>query len=447
MVQALAAFNARRYAEAELLCQFILASDDSHFDALHTLGVLCGMRGRPDLSLSHLSKALGVRPDSTDANWHMAIALVDLKRPDDALASLDRTLELQPDHLGALINRGNLLQEQGQPEAALASFDRAMALNPEFPVLRYNESLCRLQLGDFEHGWRGHEWRWQVDQLDKLNRNFTQPLWLGEESLAGKTILLYAEQGLGDTLQFLRYAKLVAALGATVLLEVQPWLKALLGGIEGIEGVFGLGEPLPAFDYHCPLLSLPLAFKTSLESIPAQVPYIRSDPLKADLWGSRLGDTTQPRIGLVWSGRTTHKNDQNRSIPLAVWSGLVSKQVQLISLQRELRASDKQALQARPDIRYLGDELKDFADTAAVIDLMDLVITVDTAVAHLAAAMGKPVWVLLPFNPDWRWLLNREDSPWYPTVRLFRQTTRGDWANVLVRVKDALDQRFGAGFA
>ena len=442
MQRAADAYTAGNFAEAEHLCKAILNAQADHFNALHLLGVICGIQGHAELGLEYLRKATAINPHSAAACWHMGIALADLRRPEEAVASFDRALELQPDYVEALVNRGNLLQELRRPEDALRSFSRAVELRPGFAIAHYNEGLCRLQIGDFENGWRAHEWRMQVEQLDKAKRDFKPPLWLGEEPLLGKTILLHAEQGLGDTIQFCRYARLVASQGATVLMEVQPWLKSLLTQVEGVNRLFVFGETLPAFDCHCPLLSLPLAFKTTLESIPPDVPYLGSDPIAVSKWRSKLSNPTLPRVGLVWSGATTHRNDHNRSIPLANFAWLVSDRVQLVSLQKEVRAADKLVLDERKDIQYLGDDLDDFTDTAALVELMDLVITVDTVVAHLAGAMGKPVWILLPFNPDWRWLLEREDSPWYPTARLFRQPAPGDWNSVIARLKSELDERF-----
>jgi hypothetical protein len=277
--------------------------------------------------------------------------------------------------------------------------------------------------------------------LANVRRDFAQPLWLGEFDIAGKTVLLHAEQGLGDTIQFCRYAEKVAARGASVLMEVPPALLSLLAQVEGVRQLIGRGEPLPPFDCHCPLLSLPLAFDTRSDSIPAQVPYLRSEPERVGAWRRRLGDGKLPRVGLAWSGSATHLNDTNRSIPLEDFARVVCPEAQFVSLQKDVRAADERVLIGRRDVRHLGSELQDFADTAAVIELMDLIVTVDTAVAHLAGAMGKAVWILLPFNPDWRWLLDRDDSPWYPSARLFRQTAHGDWSEVVARLSVELRAR------
>jgi ADP-heptose:LPS heptosyltransferase len=222
-------------------------------------------------------------------------------------------------------------------------------------------------------------------------------------------------------------------------------LRGLLEGFQGVKQVITKGQDLPKFDLHCPLMSLPLAFGTTLESIPAEVPYLCAPADKVEEWRQRLGTRTRPRVGIVWSGRLTHKNDQNRSIPLSVLLALAEAGVELVSLQKDVREADREVLTANPQIRDFGSELKNFADTAALVSLLDLVVTVDTAPAHLAGALGKPVWVLLPFWPDWRWLLHREDSPWYPTARLFRQPAFGDWDSVVRRVMEELRERFGLG--
>jgi hypothetical protein len=301
-----------------------------------------------------------------------------------------------------------------------------------------------LRLGDFATGWREYEWRWEEKPWKGAKPRFARPEWLGAEPLAGKTLLLYNEQGLGDTLQFCRYAKRAAESGANVVLVVQPQLRSLLAGLEGTTRVLERRSELPAFDCHCPLPSAPLAFKTGLDTIPADIPYIRSDPALVGAWRERLGAKTRPRVGVAWSGNPGHLNDRNRSVALAQMLPLASEEGEWVSLQKDTRAADARVLASRSDIRHFGEALGDFADTAALVEHMDVVVTVDTSVAHLAGAMGKPTWILLPFNPDWRWLLDREDSPWYPTARLFRQPAIGDWASVIARVRDELARLFGA---
>ncbi len=362
--------------------------------------------------------------------------LKELKRYDDALASYDRALALEPGFAGAHHNRGVTLQELKRYDDALASYERASALRPDFVEAHWNESLVRLQLGDFHGGWRKYEQGWKTG-LRGEPRGFAQPRWTGAEPLAGRTLLLHVEQGFGDTIQFVRYAPLAAAAGARVILEAYPLLTTLLSEVEGVNAVVSRGEPLPAFDLHCPLLSLPLAFGTELDTIPARVPYLTAPPARLARWGARLPRAGGLRVGLAWSGRETP--DPNRSVALAQLAPLFDLPgIHFVSLQKDVRDSDEAALRGRPELLHLGPDLADFADTAAVIEQLDLVISIDTAVAHLAGALGKPVWILLPFSSDWRWLLDRDDSPWYPTARLFRQDETRAWDTVIARVRAAL---------
>ncbi|CAN0261996.1 unnamed protein product, partial [Phaeothamnion confervicola] len=296
----------------------------------------------------------------------------------------------------------------------------------------WNEGLCRLALGDFVLGWEKYEWRWKTAQRGSV-RDFREPLWTGDQDLRGRTILLHAEQGLGDTLQFCRYAKKVAGLGATVVLEVQKPLKALLSSLEGVAQVIARGEPLPAFDFHCPLLSLPLAFRTTLADIPADSPYLRCDPDEVERWAGRLRTGTMPRVGLVWRSASA-----KRSVPLEAFLRLAKGRAQFFSLQRDLSPGEQQVLDSRIDILQVGTELRNFADSP-IVELMDLVITVDTSMAHLAGALGRSTWVLLACGGEWRWMLGRRDSPWYPRTRLFRSPSPGDWETVLGEVGEALD--------
>jgi hypothetical protein len=324
-------------------------------------------------------------------------------------------------------------------EEALASFDRAIAIKPDYAEGYWNKSLGLLLAGDFAQGWELHEWRWKSETtLGLQSRNFPQRLWLGTEDIAGKTILLHAEQGLGDTIQFCRYARLVKALGAKVVLEVPKALRSLLSGLEGVDELVEQGEALPAFDYHCPLLSLPLAFKTDLTNVPGSRPYLAASPQKRDAWAQRLGAKSKPRAGLVWSGSTLHKNDHNRSLTLQQLLPHLPDCCEYLSLQKEVRDVDKAVLEGS-GIRHYGEELEDFTDTAALCELMDLVISVDTSVAHLAGAIGKETWVLLPYSPDWRWLLDRHDSPWYASMTLYRQDETREWPSVLRRMKSDIE--------
>jgi tetratricopeptide (TPR) repeat protein len=389
-------------------------------------------------ALADNSRALSVRPDDVEALNNRGIILRALKRFDEALANYDRALAVRPDYAEALYNRGITLDELKRFDEALASYDRAIDARPDYVEAHWNEALLRLLTGDFSRGWAKYEWRWKNESLGKSKRNFAQPLWLGEDAIDGKTVLLYGEQGFGDTIQFCRYVPLVAARGARVIVEVAGPLQELMSNLAGATQVISKGNPLPDFDYQCPLLSLPLAFGTRLETIPSPTPYLHAPAQASKAWQARLGPKTRPRIGLAWSGNAAHRDDHNRSIGLQFLSSLLDIGATFVSLQKDVRDADAAVLREREDILHFGDALKDFSDTAALISNQDLVISVDTSVAHLAGALGKPVWVLLTYVPDWRWLLDRDDSPWYPTARLFRQDDARTWDDVIARVRAAL---------
>lgn len=431
--QAVALHQRGELADAEAAYAAVLSADPDHCGALGMLGILAYQTSRPGRAVDLLSRAVAIDPGQPGVHSNLALALNAVGRGRDAIASCDRAIALDPGCVEAHSNRGNSLWGLGRREEALDSYARALALDPGHAQTHWNEGFLRLQLGQYETGWQKQEWRWQLPLLAASRRDFTQPAWLGRDSLAGKTILLHAEQGFGDTLQFCRYAPLVAARGATVVLEVQPPLKSLLASLEGVSRVIARGEALPPFDTHCPLWSLPLAFGTRLETIPAGPGYIRPPPETVTRWRDRLGPRTVPRIGFAWRG----SNADWRSVPLAGLVPLLAADAQFLCLQKDLTAADRELLGRHRNVQAFDHELADFSDTAALIELADLVITIDTSVAHLAGAMGRPAWILLPFNPDWRWLLDRTDSPWYPSARLFRQPAPDDWAGALGRI--ALD--------
>jgi len=421
--------------------------------------LLCELR-RWDEALAGYDRAIALKSDHAEAYSGRSVALHELARTEDALDSCNRALAIKPDLADAYCNKGTLLLAVGRVDEALASYDQAVALAPARASSRVNRALTLLLSGHYERGWTEYHWRWQDTSswimCDK--REFSQPLWLGGAPLTGKTILLHSEQGYGDTIQFCRYAKLVAERGARVILEVPRALAALLSSLEGVAQLIIQGEPLPSFDYYCPLLSLPLAVKTTLADVPARVPYLAVDAARRRHWSEKLGERARPRVGLVWSGGLRPLRPElwsinsRRNVPLAAFTALQHCDVDFYSLQKGSPAESELAeLTARnwggPLIRDLGPEIQDFADTAAVIEQLDLVISVDTATAHLAGALGKPVWILNRFDTCWRWLLDRTDSPWYPTARLYRQARPGDWEGVLRRVCDDLfdGQRLGAG--
>jgi tetratricopeptide (TPR) repeat protein len=395
--------------------------------------------GHFDEALESSDRALASRLDSAEAHFNRGNALRALQRHEQAVASYERAIKLRPDYSEALNNFGVTLQQVRRFDEALSQYDRVHSLQPHFSDAHYNESLCRLLIGDFELGWQKYEWRWQTAQMESDRRIFAQPLWLGSHDIAGKTILLHSEQGFGDTIQFCRYVPLVAALGPRVILEVQESLRELISTIAGPVEVVSRGDTLPAFDVHCPLLSLPLAFSTELATIPSATPYLRANPQAVIDWRMRLGWPERRRIGLAWSGRPAHTNDHNRSIPLESMLPLLDGiDATFVSLQRDVRPADTKLLRERSDILHFGNDLKSFSDTAALIASLDLIVSVDTSVGHLAGALAKPVWLLLPHIPDWRWLLDRDDTPWYPTARLLRQDETRRWEPVITRVHACL---------
>jgi tetratricopeptide (TPR) repeat protein len=428
----------KRFEEALASYDRVLALRPEYAEALSNRGLIFHELKRFDEALASYDRALALRPNFVEARYNRGATLTELKRFDEALASHDRVLAERPDFVEALQHRGHILEQLKRFDEALASYDRGLAARPDFADAHFSEALCRLMIGHLDRGWEKYEWRWETDNQRPAKRGFMQPLWLGQEEIAGKTILLHAEQGLGDTIQFCRYVPVVAARGARVVLEVQKPLQELMSSLDGAAHIISRGDPLPDFDLQCPLLSLSLAFRTRLETIPSAVPYLRASPQASDNWERRLGPTDRPRIGLAWSGNPANPRDLVRSIDFNSFLSLLDINATFISLQKDVRAADAMVLNGRRDLLQFGDELSTFSDTAALISNLDLVITVDTSVAHLAGALGKPVWVLLSFLGDWRWLLDREDSPWYPTARLFRQDSTRTWDNVVARVHAAL---------
>ena len=392
---------------------------------------------RLDEALASYDRAIELDPNLSEAYSNRGNALKDLNRLDEALVSYAKAIDINPNNAEAYSNRGIALTELKLFDEAFVSYERAIEIDPDYANAHWNKSLNLLLTNNFVKGWELYEWRWKLKTLGSMFRNFTQPLWLGDEKINNKTILLHSEQGLGDTIQFCRYAKLVKELGASVLLEVPKSLLGLLNGLEGVDQLIERDTPLPDFDYHCPLLSLPLAFKTDLASIPNSTPYLALATQKREHWAKKLGVKTKPRVGLVWSGSTTHKNDHNRSLVLQQLLPHLPKLFQYVCLQKEVRELDQKMLLGS-EIGHYEDELKEFSDTAALCELMDLVISVDTSVAHLAGAIGKKTWVLIPNVPDWRWLLDRDDSPWYPSIKIYRQPSLGDWDGVIKRVRQDL---------
>ena len=434
----------KRYEEALASYDEALALRPDYPEALSNRGIALNALERYDEALESFDRAIALRPNYPEALSHRGATLDAMKRPEEALTSYARAIALKPDYADAYGNRGATLYNLKRLDEALEDFDRALALRPDLPEVHWNQATARLITGDFARGFAEYEWRWQREAMIAIKRDFPQPLWRGED-IAGKTILLHSEQGFGDTVQFSRFVPAVAARGARVILEVEPTLQRLMATLPGAPEVIAKGSPLPSFDTHCPLLSLPLAFGTRLETVPSDTPYLHADPLDRAAFGAQLGGKRRPRIGLAWSGNPTHLRDADRSIALEALLPLLDIEATFVSVQKDVRDADAGVLAARTDILQFGDALKDFADTAALVSELDLIITVDTSVAHLAGALAKPVWLLLPYIPDWRWLFDRDTSPWYPTARLFRQDESRSYDGVIARVRDALQRGVESG--
>jgi tetratricopeptide (TPR) repeat protein len=437
---------AGRHARAVELFEQCLQLAPRDLVTLNAAGMSLSELGEHERALQMLRGASELTPGMWQLHYNMGRALGFLGRYDDEMAEYRRTIELKPDCVAAYVNLGVALRDLHRFDEALRVFKKAVQLDPNDAGARTNRSHTNLLLGQFEHGWREYEWRWR-DGKQQLEFG-EERLWLGDKPLAGKTLLVHNEQGFGDTLQFVRYVDECKKKGARVVLRVQNELLALFTGYRGADAVIGMRDEVPPFDYHCPLLSLPFALKAHASPIPAETPYLHADETRRESWRERLAGERRPRIGIAWSGSRTHVNDRRRrSMQLEEWVTLFESDASFVSLVKDVREDDREtlrALNASGTLRDVSDSLASFADTAALIAELDLVICIDTAVAHLAGALGKPVWILLPYSPDWRWLLNRTDSPWYPSARLFRQADRNDWAPVLAQVRAALDEFVGS---
>jgi tetratricopeptide (TPR) repeat protein len=403
-----------------------------------------GQQAEALLSYQRVAKLNPANPDICNT---IGASLQKLGRDEEALTWFDKAIALHPRFVRALLNKAFTLTQLQHFDAAFAAFDLAKAIDPDNADLKFLLSLLHLLTGNFEAGWAGREARWQTETRPASYPQYAQPMWRGDADVAGKTILVLEDEGLGDTIQFARYIPMLAARGARVVLLVGDPVHSLLSKLPGVAQCIPKSlRALPAFDMHCPVCSLPLAFGMRLETVPSAVPYLPVPPVEqVQAWEGRLRDRLGPRsglrVGLAWSGRPTHVNDRNRSLPLRSLLPLLDCGATFVSLQKEVRPEDAAILRERAEIVDLTARLTDFAETAALASCLDLVITVDTAVAHLAGALARPIWLLLPYTPDYRWLLDRDDSPWYPTMRLFRQDASRDYAGVIERVRAELVAR------
>jgi len=417
--------------EAVACCRRAIELKPDFPDAHSNLGSALRELGHLDEAVACYRRAIALKPDFPDALSNLGIALKEQGRLDEAVACCRRAIDLKPDYPQAHHNLGFVLQEQGHLDDAVACYRRATEIKPDFPDAHNNLAMALLMRGEMVEGWEEYEWRWKMPQMIRDRRTFAQPRWRGEGA-EGQTLLIHAEQGLGDTLQFCRYATLAATRGLRAIIEVPKPLVRLLRSLSGVDHVVAHGEELPPFDLHCPMLSLPLALGTTLATIPSAASYLHASAVPVAAWRTRLAAMPNqgPRIGLVWAGSANFRANGRRSIALARLAPLFGTPgLNFFSLQKGGPA-------AREDFPLTDfmDEMEDFADTAALIANLDLVVAVDTAVAHLAAALGKPVWMLDRFASDWRWLAGRRDSPWYPTLRIYRQPQPGAWDAVLAEV-------------
>jgi tetratricopeptide (TPR) repeat protein len=427
------AYQTRHYQSAVDLIGQAIEINPNIASYYSNLGVALKELKQFDAAVASYDKAIALKPDYAEAYSNRGNALKELKQFDAAIASYDKAIALKPDYAEAYSNRGVALQDLKQFDAAVASYDKAIVLKPDYAEAYWNKSLLLLLIGEVIKGFNLYEWRWEEKESIKFKRNFSQPLWLGGESLLGKTVLLHAEQGLGDTIQFCRYVRMIADLGATVILEVQKPLVRLLKDLSGVTTLLAQGDPLPDFDFQCPLLSLPLAFKTDLNSIPSSKSYLEAEAERVTYWKDQIkGDGL--KIGIAWQGSQGTKIDIGRSFELKLFKNIAAlPNVQLISLQKGYGSEQLKNMPSGMQVMDLGEELDAdgaFLDSAAVMMNLDLVITSDTALTHLAGALGVKTWVALKYVPDWRWMLDRKDSSWYPSVTLYRQQKIDDWPTV-----------------
>ncbi len=430
-----------RLDQAREIYAKILEIVPDHPGALDHSGVIAIESGDDETALSLISKAIRIRPNNPFFCNNLGNALRRQGNYDQAVAAFKKALKLRPDLKEVHNNLGNVLKDLGKLDEAIESFQAALQLKPDYAEAHHNLSLTLLTQGNFTRGWEEYEWRFQKAGWRSIYPyRFIKPLWDGE-SFVGKRLFVHNEQGFGDIFQFIRYIPMVKDLGGTVIFETRKEIFEILKGFPGIDELMEMspsGKHLEDFDFYVPLLTLPKVFETCLETIPAEVPYIRADPEKSKYWKDRLPESGF-KVGLVWAGKTMHHGTRKRSCSLESFLCLADiPDIHLIGLQKGAAALQAGLFLDRINIMNLGESFQDFSDTAAVIENLDLVITVDTAVAHLAGALGKPVWILLAFSPDWRWLLNRDETPWYPTMKLFRQPKPGDWQAVLDKVSHGL---------
>ncbi len=407
----------------------------------NTRGVIFAQLGKFDQAIEDFTAAINRHNQFADAFYNRALAYRKTKNYLEAIADYTATIRLKPDHFQAYNNRGFAYRELGRFNDAIKDFIKSSKINGKFHEGYWNASLGLLAIGEYGKGWRLYEYRWSSASFTSPRRNFPAPIWLGKESLNGKTILLHTEQGLGDTLQFCRYVPLVERLGCKVILEAEKPLIGIMQSLSSKVQIIEKNTPLPDFDYHCPLMSLPLAFATTIETIPSRGPYLKVDESRVKFWKAKLKNTKKPRVGLVWRGNSAHTNDVNRSIDLHYIVKNLSSEINWVSLQKDPSPEETKTLKKTNKIDNLGDVFTDFAETGAICKSLDAILTVDTSIAHLGGALGCAVHVLLPCIADFRWGQEVSNVNWYNSITLYRQGTDRNWRNPLKKAQNRLLKR------
>lgn len=432
----------RRPTEALASYEAVLAIAPDDFNALIRCSHLLNELDRREDALACIERAMVLRPDDMEVLNTRLTVLDNLGRYQEALNIVDRMLAVNPTYVHAINNAGMLLARVGRFPQAQRCYERSLALEPDQAQARYNLSVILLSRGDWARGFQEFESRWATESLQPSRLTGIGPLWLGKEDISGKTLLLYHEQGYGDSLMSVRYIPLLAERGVRVTLAVPPPLERLMRSVPGVAQVISNFDGKSNHQYQCPLMSLPLAFGTTPDTVPKSIPYLHAEPERVSYWHQRLGERTKPRIGLAWSGRRYAPINYSRDMPLEQLRPLLELDADFISLQKEIDNADRPLIAQLPRLRHFAEELTNFADTAALVANLDLVIAVDSAVAHLAGGLGKPVWLLNRYAACWRWLQSGTDSVWYPNLRQFRQTQPGNWATVVAEVREAVTRHF-----
>jgi tetratricopeptide (TPR) repeat protein len=434
----------KKYDQAYLHFKIAIEINSNFIQSFFSLGLMMAELNKYEEALTCFNKVLEIDQNSIEALNNKGNLLQHMNRFDEALICYNKALQIKPDLSQAHNNIGNLYHRLNRPKEASSYYEKAISLSPNFAEAHWNNALANLIMGNYKLGWKEFEWRWHSDYVNHISkrRNFQQTLWTGNEPLESKTILVYSEQGLGDTIHFSRFIEKLSSFNCKIFLEVQPSLTELLSDLPGNFDIYPSGTALPSFDYHCPLLSLPLALGIEEFNIPLANGYLNANPIKIDNWSKKLGPKIKPRIGLVCSGSKDHTNDLVRSFKIDSLLPFLPDMFEYHILQKEIRAVDQPTLDQNKKIKTHISDLTDFSETAALVKNMDLIISVDTSVAHLAGSLGHPTWILLPFRSDWRWSLNRKDSSWYKSASLIRQSDIDDWQSVFNDVNTKLSEHF-----